>query len=134
MILNTDAPNATPPRTVTIGSLAYGEWKVGDNDSLGYDTLYVKPLAPVSPASMGETDLRYKQAADGSVVRVTRRTFYGGDLPNTGYYYNGDLFYDFTPSATTGDPVAWICRVRGYGNVGQIGGTATWEVFGVIDG
>ena len=61
----------------TLGSLAYGEWKVGDNDSLGYDTLYVKPLAPVSPASMGETDLRYKQAADGSVVRVTRRTFYG---------------------------------------------------------
>jgi hypothetical protein len=118
----------------TLGSLAYGEWKVGDNDSLGYNTLYVKPLAPVSPASMGETDLRYKQAADGSVVRVTRRTFYGGDLPNTGYYYNGDLFYDFTPSATTGDPVAWICRVRGYGNVGQIGGTATWEVFGVIDG
>jgi hypothetical protein len=118
----------------TLGSLAYGEWKVGDNDSLGYDTLYVKPLAPVSPASMGETDLRYKQAADGSVVRVTRRTFYGGDLPNTGYYYNGDLFYDFTPSTTTGDPVAWICRVRGYGNVGQIGGTATWEVFGVIDG
>jgi len=118
----------------TLGSLAYGEWKLGDNDSLGYNTLYVKPLAPASPASLGESDLRYRQAADGLVSRVTRRTFYGGDLPNTGYYYNGDLFYDFTPSSTTGDAVAWICRARGFGDVGQVGGTATWEVFGVIDG
>jgi hypothetical protein len=116
---------------VTIGSLGNGEWKVGDNDSLGYNTLYVKPLAPASPANMGASDIRYRTAADGTTTRVTRRTFTGAPLPNTGFYYNGDRFYDITPSPTTGDIAAYICRVRGFGDSSQ-GGTAVWEPFGAI--
>lgn len=117
----------------TLGSLGSGEWKVGDNDSLGYNTLYVKPLQAVSPAALGSTDIRYRTAADGTTTRVTRRTFTGAPLPTTGYYYNGDRFYDITPSSTTGATVAYICRVRGFGDSAQ-GGTAVWEPFGIIDG
>ena len=117
----------------TLGSLGNGEWAVGDNDSLGNDTLYVKPLAPVSPASLDDYDLRYRKAVDGTTTRATRREFYGNPLPSTGYYYNGDRFYDITPSAVTGDAFAYVCRVRGFGDSAQ-GGTATWEPYGVIDG
>ncbi len=118
-----------------LGSLSNGEYKVGDNDSLGYNTLYIKPLSPSAPGTFGDTDIRYRQTSDGTTSRVTRRFFYGGDLPDTGYYYNGDVFYDFTPTSVTGDPVAWICRVRGYGNpTSSPAGTAQWEIFGVIDG
>lgn len=133
MILNTDDPDATPPKVVTIGSLGQGEWKVGDNDSLGYDTLYVKLLQDVSPDTLESMDIRYRTAADGTTTRVTRRTFTGAPLPTTGYYYNGDRFYDITPSSTTGTAVAYICRVRGFGDSAQ-GGTAVWEPFGVVDG
>ena len=117
----------------TVGSLGSGEWEVGDNDSLGYDTLYVKLLQAVSPATLDSTDIRYRTAADGTTTRVTRRTFTGAPLPTTGYYYNGDRFYDITPSSTTGAAVAYICRVRGFGDSAQ-GGTAVWEPFGVVDG
>jgi hypothetical protein len=117
----------------TVGSLGSGEWKVGDNDSLGYDTLYVKLLQAVSPTALGSTDIRYRTAADGTTTRVTRRTYTGAPLPTTGYYYNGDRFYDITPSSTTGAAVAYICRVRGFGDSAQ-GGTAVWEPFGVVDG
>lgn len=42
----------------TLGSLAAGQWGYGDNDSLGYKTIYYRDSAGVDPDTLGSTTLQ----------------------------------------------------------------------------
>jgi len=46
--------NRIPIDQGTLGSLAVGEWDYGDNDSLGFDTVYVRLTDEVSPQSKAD--------------------------------------------------------------------------------
>ena len=45
------SPNYVPLSRGTLGSLGSGAWGYGDNDSLGYSTLYVKLSDASNPSS-----------------------------------------------------------------------------------
>ena len=56
----------------TIGSLAVGEWALGDNDSLGYDTIYVRTVDEVDPdtKSSGAIIYRYDIIGQGLIGEI----------------------------------------------------------------
>lgn len=87
----------------TVGSLAVEEWDWGDNDTLGYSTVYVK-LTAGDPADLGydgvtgdisETLAKYKPTVDGAgylenptattlVATTVTKIYDEADLVNTG--------------------------------------------------
>lgn len=70
----------------TLGSLAVGEWKWGDNDTLGYNTVYVRIAASADPDSkaVNYVEAGYKVTVRGNVCAGAYQIIEGyGDIDLT---------------------------------------------------
>lgn len=106
----------------TLGSLAAGEWDWGDNDTLGYNTVYVRlsdntdpdtkgngyiqiPFKTTSPYAIGDTpEIKYSQSAD--VLFLTHPDYAPYKLTRS-----SDVSWTFTKIAFQDGP--YIGRVAG---------------------
>lgn len=106
----------------TLGSLAAGEWDWGDNDTLGYNTVYVRlsdntdpdtkgngyiqiPFKTTSPYAIGDTpEIKYSQSAD--VLFLTHPDYAPYKLTRS-----SDVSWTFTKIAFIDGP--YIGRVTG---------------------
>jgi hypothetical protein len=59
----------------TVGSLAVGEWDYGDNDTLGYDTIYVRVTGSVDPDTLADYYLQYQDVPEYNVYKNARGYF-----------------------------------------------------------
>jgi hypothetical protein len=63
--------NSTAATKGTLGSLATGTWGFGDNDALGYSTVYVRTSAGADPDSLAADYVQFRQIPQvGEDVRV----------------------------------------------------------------
>lgn len=63
--------NGTAATKATLGSLAAGNWGYGDNDALGYSTVYVRTSGSVDPDSLTADYVQFRQIpGTGENVRI----------------------------------------------------------------
>lgn len=63
----------------TLGALTAGQWAYGDNDSLGYDTVYIRTSGSADPDSLGtHAVMAYMQGVDAIKIYV-HRLIWGND-------------------------------------------------------
>ena len=99
---------------------AAGSFAIGDFDSLGRSTLYVKPLrAGLSPSSYFATELRYRTVAMAAVTLSGRRSSWVTATPISGWYNRGDIVWFMSPS--TGGASYSECVSSGYPGTWQDG-------------
>lgn len=76
----------------TLGSLSAGEWGYGDNDSLGYSTIYVRLTDNVDPDTKADG---YMEAA---YIHATASPYNASDLPLLKIEQSADTMYLTHPS------------------------------------
>jgi len=65
----------------TVGSLTAGTWDYGDNDSLGYNTIYVRLTDSTDPDTKAVEWLEYTaEAVDVSSTKLTGSLSTSGDI------------------------------------------------------
>jgi hypothetical protein len=63
--------NGTARTTAALGSLAVNNWNYGDNDTLGYNTVYVRVTGDVDPDTLAADYVQFRQIPQaGENVRV----------------------------------------------------------------
>jgi hypothetical protein len=63
--------NGTSATKATLGSLAAGNWGFGDNDALGYSTVYVRTSGGVDPDTLSADYVQFRQIPQaGEYVRI----------------------------------------------------------------
>jgi hypothetical protein len=85
-------PAITPMVAGTVGSLAAGEWDFGDNDTLGYSTIYVRLTAGTDPDSQ---DTDWVQLRDVYRTGDSVRVLPGSGLIDTAVDVSGTTLVDW---------------------------------------
>jgi len=89
--------NASEMTEGTMGSLSAGEWDWGDNDTLGYDTVYVRLTDSADPDSKADGYVEAGAVADGAVFELTL-PYVEADISLLKYTQSADVLYVFHPS------------------------------------
>lgn len=101
----------------TLGSLAAGEWGYGDNDSLGFDTIYIRLTDGADPNSKDDGYLEAAAVADGSVYELTT-PYAKEDVPLLKFTQSADTLYIMHPSyarrkLSRGGHAYWTLKLLG---------------------
>lgn len=102
-------------RKATLGSLVVGEWNFGDNDTLGYETIYVRIAASADPDSkaVDYVEAAYKVTIAGSVDAGQYQIFEGdGSVIFSGTRVGNGLLKDMYPHWRGATPLEAV-DVRG---------------------
>lgn len=93
----------------TIGSLATYEWNLGDNDSLGFNTIYMRTGVATDPDSLSNIKMRqYDSSLWNEGAAYPSSVFFHGDrlcwtVGETIHMSQVSLYYDFTSHETVVD-------------------------------
>jgi hypothetical protein len=110
----------------TMGSLAAGEWDWGDNDALGYSTVYVRTADGVDPDTLGGAVIQ-TTTATGSIIRLSFTA------PSDADFVQAVAHRSTSPNFTTRTAVCTFTESDVYDDTGLATNTRYYYQCGALD-